>query len=86
MNEAGHPTSEFRMDEMNETTFGALIMTLEMATALAGTMLDINPFDQPGVELGKLYAHGVLGREDLAEYRQRLEEREAKAGRRITTL
>jgi glucose-6-phosphate isomerase len=33
-----------------------------MATAVVGELLDINAFDQPGVELGKKIAHGLLGR------------------------
>jgi glucose-6-phosphate isomerase len=35
---------------------------LEMQTALAGEMLNINPFDQPGVELGKKYTFSLLNR------------------------
>jgi glucose-6-phosphate isomerase len=30
-----------------------LLFTLEVQTALAGSLLGIDPFDQPGVEAGK---------------------------------
>jgi glucose-6-phosphate isomerase len=30
-----------------------LLFTLEVQTALAGSLLNIDPFDQPGVEAGK---------------------------------
>ena len=41
-------------------TLGALIMTWEYATAVAGMMLGINPFDQPDVESAKIAARGLL--------------------------
>jgi len=41
-------------------TLGALMMTWEYATAVAGMMLGINPFDQPDVESAKIAARGLL--------------------------
>jgi glucose-6-phosphate isomerase len=41
-------------------TLGALMMTWEYATAIAGIMLGINPFDQPDVESAKVAARGLL--------------------------
>ncbi len=41
-------------------SLGALIMTWEYATAIAGMMLGINPFDQPDVESAKVAARGLL--------------------------
>jgi glucose-6-phosphate isomerase len=73
LRESGRPTSEFILDKLNARSLGALLMGLEISTSLAGRMLRINPFDQPGVELGKRYAHGILGREKEAEYARRLE-------------
>ena len=34
--------------------------------------MDINPFDQPGVEAGKVMALGLLGREDCLEHAKRV--------------
>lgn len=39
---------------------GALILYFESLTALVGQQLKVNPFDQPGVELGKKYAYDYL--------------------------
>src|SRR5699024_6448097 len=72
LREAGRPSSTLRLQGVNEETIGAFVITLEMATALTGLLLDINPFDQPGVELGKRYAHGILGHPKQAEYLERL--------------
>lgn len=39
---------------------GAMVLFFECLTALMGRYLDVNPFDQPGVELGKKYAYEYL--------------------------
>jgi glucose-6-phosphate isomerase len=41
-------------------TLGALLMTWEYATAIAGRLLGINPFDQPDVESAKIATRGLL--------------------------
>ena len=49
-----------RMDAFN---IGAMFFLLEMATAAAGELLEINAFDQPGVEEGKIATFALMGRE-----------------------
>ncbi|AWG01560.1 glucose-6-phosphate isomerase [Clavibacter michiganensis subsp. insidiosus] len=41
-------------------TLGAQILTWEYAVAVAGRLLEINPFDQPDVEAAKVAARGLL--------------------------
>lgn len=41
-------------------TLGAQIMTWEFAVAVAGRLIDINPFDQPDVESAKVATRGLL--------------------------
>ncbi len=60
---AGKMNLLISLDELDEYTFGALIMFFETATAAAGEFLDINAFDQPGVEEGKLATFALMGRE-----------------------
>ena len=38
-------------------------MLLELATAWAGPLYGVDPFDQPGVEEAKRLAYAALGRE-----------------------
>jgi glucose-6-phosphate isomerase len=38
-------------------------MLFQIATAYAGELYGVDPFDQPGVELGKVLTYGMLGRE-----------------------
>ncbi len=44
-------------------TIGQLIYLFEMATAYAGELLDIDAFNQPGVEESKIASYAVLGNE-----------------------
>ncbi|MBN1945419.1 MAG: hypothetical protein JW797_07050 [Bradymonadales bacterium] len=77
--EVGCPTSNLRLSSLTPGSLGALLMMLEVATPLAGGLLGVNPYDQPGVELGKRYAHGLLGRAKEAQHAESL--RAALAGR-----
>lgn len=49
--EAGHPVISFRMKDIYG--IGGEFLRWEVATAVAGQILGINPFDQPDVELAK---------------------------------
>jgi len=40
-------------DKVSEENIGAMIIYYELLTSLSGVMLDINTYNQPGVELGK---------------------------------
>jgi glucose-6-phosphate isomerase len=60
-----------RMGRMNLTvslpalsaeTVGELIMFFQLATGFAGAWYGVNPFDQPGVELGKRLTFAAMGR------------------------
>ena len=49
-----------RTERLDEKSIGALFMTLELVVGTIGEALDINAFDQPGVELGKVLAREIL--------------------------
>jgi len=44
-------------------------MLMEMQTAIAGELFNINAFDQPGVEAGKINTYALLGRRGFEERR-----------------
>ncbi len=46
----------FKIEELNEVAIGELVLLFESMTALMGHKLNIDPFDQPGVEAGKIFA------------------------------
>lgn len=45
---------------LSEASLGYLFMTFELTVAALGMALNINPFDQPGVERGKVLARSIL--------------------------
>jgi glucose-6-phosphate isomerase len=58
----GRPNMTIRLDTLDEAHVGELMMFLELATAYAGQLYEIDAFNQPGVELGKQFAYALLGR------------------------
>ena len=56
---AGHPVVEVGMVDLRD--LGAQCFFWEMATAVAGWRLAINPFDQPDVEAAKQQARRMIG-------------------------
>ncbi len=57
--DAGHPVITLPLDGPHD--LGAHFLTWELATAVAGSLLDINPFDQPSVAESKDNTDRVLG-------------------------
>ena len=55
---AGHPTVRF--DLVDQYDLGGQFFTWELATAIAGWRLGINPFDQPNVEAAKVLARQMV--------------------------
>lgn len=49
------------LPEVNAHTIGQLIYFFELVTAYAGELLDIDAFNQPGVEESKIASYAVLG-------------------------
>jgi len=56
------PNATVVMPFINEYYFAQLLYFFEVQTALAGHFFNIDPFDQPGVELAKQYTHALMGR------------------------
>ncbi len=60
------------LPEVNAFTIGQLLQFFEIQTAYCGAMLDINTFDQPGVEEGKNSTYALLGRPGYEEKRDEI--------------
>lgn len=56
--DAGHPVITIRV--ANRLQLGSQMFFWEMATAVAGHILEINPFDQPNVEASKVLARRMI--------------------------
>ena len=51
---------DIRMETLNERNLAKILMFLQCLTVTVGISMNINPFDQPGVEKGKIYAFEYL--------------------------
>jgi glucose-6-phosphate isomerase len=54
------PVRSLHVETLNARSLGALLMHFMLETILAGYALDIDPFDQPAVEEGKILARRYL--------------------------
>lgn len=54
-------------DEITPYTVGQFIYLFEATTSFAGTMFNINTYDQPAVELGKEATFALMGRDDFKD-------------------
>ena len=69
---SGHMSQTILLPEVNPFTIGELLFLFELTTAFAGELLNINTFDQPGVEEGKKATYALLGRPGFDEKRAEL--------------
>ncbi len=68
--EGNVPNILIDIPEISELTIGEMIYFFEKACAVSAYILDVNPFDQPGVEAYKTNMYALLGKagfESLAE-------------------
>ena len=70
--EGGVPNITLRTGAVDEQTLGGLIYFFEYACGLSGYLLDVNPFDQPGVEAYKKNMFALLGKPGYEELRAQL--------------
>lgn len=64
---SGVPLVHMHVGSLKEHAAGSMMMLLEAATIFTGWLMDINPVDQPAVELGKRLANSRLGASGYVE-------------------
>ena len=76
-NDGGVPNIVIELDDRREHSLGYMIYFFELACAISGYMMGVNPFDQPGVEAYKKNMFALLGKpgyeKEAAELAKRLE-------------
>ncbi|HEV8177385.1 MAG TPA: glucose-6-phosphate isomerase [Gemmatimonadales bacterium] len=60
--EMGRMSCTLNLPDLTPATLGEAIMFFQLATGYAGAWYGIDPFDQPGVELGKRLTYAAMGR------------------------
>lgn len=69
------PNLEIILPEINENVLGELVYFFEMGCALSGYILDVNPFDQPGVEAYKKNMFALLEKPGFEEEAKEIKKR-----------
>jgi glucose-6-phosphate isomerase len=70
----GRMNMSIELPGLDAHSIGELLFLLQLATVYAGALYDVDPLDQPGVELGKQLTYGILGRPGFDAQRREWEE------------
>ena len=71
------PSVTITLPKVDGYNIGQLLYMLEVQTAIAGELYNINTFNQPGVEQAKNYTYALMGRAGYEESAQVLKEKMA---------
>jgi glucose-6-phosphate isomerase len=74
-NDGGVANVVIEVEDRSEYSFGYLVYFFELACAVSGYMLGVNPFDQPGVEAYKKNMYALLGKPGFEDHKAALEAR-----------
>ena len=65
------------LEKVDEYNVAQLLYMLEVQTAIAGELYNINTFNQPGVEQAKNYTYALMGRAGFEDSAQTLQSKMA---------
>ena len=74
-NDGGVPNILIDIEDRTPYSFGYLVYFFELACAISGYMLGVNPFNQPGVEAYKKNMFALLGKPGYESLKAELEKR-----------
>jgi glucose-6-phosphate isomerase len=72
LTEHNRPNCTIALDELSAFTLGQLFYLFELQTAYGGKFYNVNAFDQPGVEAGKINAFAMLGRKGFEQRKKEI--------------
>ena len=72
-NDGGVPNILIELEDRSAGTFGYLVYFFELACAVSGYMLGVNPFNQPGVEAYKKNMFALLGKPGYEDMKRELD-------------
>ncbi len=73
--DGGVPNIVLEIDKRDEKNLGGMIYFFELACAVSGYLLGVNPFNQPGVEAYKNNMYALLGKPGFEDKKKELEDR-----------
>jgi glucose-6-phosphate isomerase len=79
LTQRGRMNMSIELNRVDARSIGELFQMLQISTVYAGALYDVDPLDQPGVELGKELTYGIMGRAGYEAHRDEWEKREVEA-------
>ena len=86
LHKVGRPVVSLSIPTLDAFRLGALIQFYEYVTALTGYLMEVDPFDQPGVEQGKNYTYGLMGRSGFEAEAQEVRTLSGRIGERVAAF
>ena len=77
LSDHSRPTVTITLPKINGYYMGQLLYMLEVQTAIAGELYNIDTFNQPGVEQAKNYTYALMGRSGYEDSAKQLQEKMA---------
>ena len=74
-NDGGVPNILLEIEDRSARSFGYIVYFFELACAISGYILGVNPFDQPGVEAYKKNMFALLGKPGYEDMKAELDKR-----------
>jgi glucose-6-phosphate isomerase len=75
LTESKRPNLTVIFERVNPYTVGQFIYLYEVTTSLAGALFNINPYDQPAVELGKEATFALMGKKGYEKFAREIRSR-----------
>ncbi|MHC4220722.1 MAG: glucose-6-phosphate isomerase, partial [Planctomycetota bacterium] len=72
--ESNRPNYTITLPRLDAYHVGQFIQLWEITTAYAGLMLNVDPYDQPAVETGKVATFGLMGRSGYEDWKSRVDD------------
>lgn len=79
LSDHSRPTVTISMPKIDGYHIGQLLYMLEIQTAIAGALYNVNAFNQPGVEQARNYTYALMGRAGYEDSAKTIEEKMALA-------
>ena len=73
LTEARRPNVTLKFQSVNPHSVGQYLQMMQVAVAVMGEHYDVDAFDQPGVEAGKIAAYALMGRAGFEARRTQIE-------------
>jgi glucose-6-phosphate isomerase len=75
LTQSKRPNLTVIFDRVNAHTIGQFIYLYEVTTSITGALFNINPYDQPAVELGKEATFALMDREGYEKFAKEIQSR-----------